>query len=242
MGKVLFIQTAFIGDAILATAMLEKWHKSYPEHQISLLVRKGNESLFNNHPFLHELHIWEKNKGKYSSLWKVLKTIRKNKYDLLVNLHRFSSSGFLTVFSGAKETRGFTKNPLSRWFDLRFDHPIGRKGDQQFSHETVRNQQLIAKETGDEAEQPMLYTGPNEKQKVEALIGEPFVTISPSSVWATKAWPSSKWVAVLNQMPQVKVYLLETIVLKTQHLKKHLVYLAHCFDFPLLQVLLRHIY
>lgn len=208
MGKILFIQTAFIGDAILASAMLEKWHKSHPNDQISLLVRKGNESLFSAHPFIHELLIWEKNNGKYASLLKVLKRIRKNKYDLVVNMHRFASSGILTAFSGAKETRGFIKNPLSRWFDLRFDHPIGSKGDQAFLHETARNQQLIAKETGSTPEHPKLYPNAEEKRKVEPFISDPFVTISPSSVWATKAWPSEKWVSVLKRVSHAKVYLL----------------------------------
>ena len=44
--KILVIQTAFIGDAILATGLLEKLHESYPQAQIDYLVRKGNEPLF----------------------------------------------------------------------------------------------------------------------------------------------------------------------------------------------------
>jgi len=57
MPKILVIQTAFIGDAVLATGLLEKLHASFPDKQIDFLVRKGNESLFTKHPFLHELLI-----------------------------------------------------------------------------------------------------------------------------------------------------------------------------------------
>ena len=43
MKKVLVIQTAFIGDVILATSLLETLHKHSKEQlQIDLLVRKGN--------------------------------------------------------------------------------------------------------------------------------------------------------------------------------------------------------
>lgn len=208
MSKVIFIQTAFIGDAILASAAIEKWHMSKPQDQISLLVRKGNEGLFTGHPFLHEVLVWDKKQGKYSSMLATLKQVKKNKFDLVVNFHRFASSGIFTIFSGAKATRGFKKNPLSRWFQSSFDHPIGKKGDKHFKHEIERNQQLIAKETGEEAAQPRLYPSPAEIQQVEPLMHEPFITISPASVWATKAWPSARWIGLIDQLQDTKVYLL----------------------------------
>jgi len=52
--NILVIQTAFIGDAILASSVLEKLHAFYPKSKISILVRKGNESLYKDHPFLNQ--------------------------------------------------------------------------------------------------------------------------------------------------------------------------------------------
>ena len=49
--KILIIQTAFIGDVILATAVAEKLHQQYPDAQIDFVLRKGNEALLSNHPF-----------------------------------------------------------------------------------------------------------------------------------------------------------------------------------------------
>ena len=64
--NILVIQTAFIGDAILASSVLEKLHAFFPQAKISLLVRKGNESLYQEHPFLHTLLVWNKKEGKYN--------------------------------------------------------------------------------------------------------------------------------------------------------------------------------
>src|SRR4051812_43195467 len=122
MKKFLVIQTAFIGDAVLASAMLEKLHRYFPDAQISILVRKGNEALFTDHPYLHEILIWNKKKEKMKNLWKLLVQIRKNKYDKVINLQRYFSTGLLTAFSGAKETRGFDKNPLSFLFSKKIKH------------------------------------------------------------------------------------------------------------------------
>ncbi|MFB6306649.1 MAG: glycosyltransferase family 9 protein, partial [Flavobacteriales bacterium] len=58
--KILVIQTAFIGDAILATGVIEKLNESFPDAEIDILVRKGNESLFEKHPFLNRILIWQK--------------------------------------------------------------------------------------------------------------------------------------------------------------------------------------
>ena len=56
--KILIIQTAFIGDVVLATAMLESIHQQNPATSISILVRKGNEALFNLHPFIDQVFVW----------------------------------------------------------------------------------------------------------------------------------------------------------------------------------------
>ena len=54
MHRALIIQTAFIGDVVLASAMLESLHQAFPTAELDILVRKGNESLFKGHPFLRD--------------------------------------------------------------------------------------------------------------------------------------------------------------------------------------------
>lgn len=55
MQKFLIIQTAFIGDVVLATSLIEKLHYHFPKAEIDFLLRKGNESLLANHPFLNQV-------------------------------------------------------------------------------------------------------------------------------------------------------------------------------------------
>ena len=109
MQKFLVIQTAFTGDVVLATALIEKLHKFFPGASIDVLVRKGNEGLLYDHPFLHEVLVWNKKENKKKNLFGLLKKIRKSKYDTVINLQRFAATGLLTAFSGAKEKIGFDK-------------------------------------------------------------------------------------------------------------------------------------
>lgn len=198
--RILVIQTAFIGDVILATALLESLHKKDPNARIDLLVRKGNESLFKGHPFLNEVLVWDKKSGKYANLFSLLKKIRKSKYDLLVNVQRFAASGFLSMFSGAKKVVGFSKNPLSIFFNKRVPHHIDWHGGET-THEVERNHLLIADEVGSEAERPKLYPTAAHKAEVDACgVSRPYVCIAPASVWFTKQFPVSQWIALTNEL------------------------------------------
>jgi len=46
--SVLVIQTAFLGDVILATPVISELSRLFPEVKIDVLVKKGNESLLAN--------------------------------------------------------------------------------------------------------------------------------------------------------------------------------------------------
>ena len=123
--KILIIQTAFIGDVILATPVVEKLYRFFPDADIDFLVRKGNESLLFNHPKINEVIIWDKKQNKISNLFKLIFSTRRNKYDFIINAHRFASSGFITALSNAKLKIGFDKNPLSFLFSKKIRHEIG---------------------------------------------------------------------------------------------------------------------
>ncbi len=194
--KILVIQTAFIGDAILASALLESIHQSLPDAAIDILVRKGNESLFYEHPFLNKILIWNKKENKYKNLFSLLSAIRSTKYDLVLNLQRFGATGFLTAFSGATITVGYDKNPFAFLFSKKVPHELD-KG----LHEVDRNNNLIAWFASDLKRQPKLYPSKEQYKKVQVYTDKIFICAAPNSVWFTKQYPEHKWIEFLNQVP-----------------------------------------
>lgn len=210
--KLLIIQTAFIGDVILATPLIEKLHRFYPSAQIDFLLRKGNEPLLANHPHLQKCWVWDKKNGKIKNWMQLLRQIRSEKYDVIINCQRFASSGLLTVLSGAKQTVGFQKNPFSFLFSRSIQHHIG-SGNSRFGfpyfHEVDRNLDLINHLTDLSAEKPALYPSNAEQQKAQALGEPPYVCIAPTSVWHTKQWPAEKWLQLIQKIPNTfHIYLL----------------------------------
>ena len=205
MNKILIIQTAFIGDVILATPLIEKLKNFYPKAEIDFLLRKGNEGLLKNHPKINQILIWDKKKSKYNSLAKLGREVRRNQYDLLINLQRFASSGLLTTSSNAKIKIGFTKNPFSFAYTHKFPHVI----DQEM-HEVHRNLSLIQEFTDSSFQPPVLYPSSADFEKVESLKQNgAYYCIAPASVWFTKQFPAEKWIEMIDQVNHdIPVYLL----------------------------------
>ena len=205
--KILVIQTASLGDVILATPILEKMHQFFPEAKIDFLLKKGYENLFKSHPFLHHVIRWDKSQPKIREIRNLLSLVRSKDYDLVINLQRFASSGLLTAFSGAHSRIGFNKNPLSLLFTKRVKHKIGKGKNNP--HETERNLKLIAHLTDESYFPVKLYPSKSDFARVSQFKTRQFITVSPGSLWFTKQFPEEKWVAFLSVLdPDLAVYFL----------------------------------
>lgn len=187
--NILIIQTAFIGDAILASSLAETLHTQFPSAKLSLLVRQGNEGIYSQHPYLEEVLIWNKKEKKIRNLFSLLSTIRSRRFDCVINCHRFASSGLLTAFSGARHKAGYKQNPFSFLFDTAIRHSLS-----EGLHETQRYHQLIADFVPGPPALPKLYPGASEYKQVGNYNAVNYVCFAPASVWQTKQLPLEKWI------------------------------------------------
>lgn len=165
-------------------------------------MRKGNETLYAKHPFLKEVLVWDKKESKLKNLFSLLNKIRSQKFDAVINCHRFASSGILTAFSGAKFKIGYKQNPFSFLFTKSVDHVIG-----DGRHETARYNELIEDITDKTVFKPKLYPQASDLEKVKSFKDKKYVCMAPSSVWFTKQLPKQKWIELCNKTDKV-IYLL----------------------------------
>jgi heptosyltransferase II len=203
----LLIQTASIGDVILATPIIEKLHRFFPGSKIDFLLKAGNESLFDGHPFLNRVIVWNKKENKYRQFLSILKVIRAESYDRVINVQRFASTGLLTCLSNSDYTVGFDKNPLSFFFTTRIKHLITNKTIKP--HEIERNLALVAGFTDSSIIKPCLYPTSTDSQSVKHLKNSPYLCIAPASLWFTKQFPADSWADMLAGLSrEYQVYLL----------------------------------
>ncbi len=206
--KILVIQTAFIGDVILATPVLLALKRQHPQAEIDVLVRKGNESLLTNFPGLNQVITWDKKRDKTRNLLGLIKEIRGRRYDTVINLQRFGATGLLTALSGAPQRIGFDKNPFSLFFTRKVQHAIASAS----LHETQRNLQLLSNTPETTPTRPQLFPSASDVEKVKPLQSHPYYCIAPTSVWFTKQVPAEKWLELIRHIrtrhSDAKIYLL----------------------------------
>ena len=194
---------------MLATPVAEQLHQNYPGAQIDFLIRKGNEGLFQGHPFINKVYTYDKQQGKWSQLFKLIKSFRNQQYDCIINVQRFFSSGLITVLSKSRQTIGFTKNPLSIFYTIKVKHELKPNW-----HEIDRNFQLaqaaVTQVTPQIIERvlPKLYPTASDFEKVKHLQGTSYICIAPASVWYTKQLPIPKWIELMHQFPNTLIYVL----------------------------------
>jgi len=196
MKHILIIQTAFIGDVILSTPVIEKLHAAFPEANIDFLLRKGNEDLLKGHPKINKLFILDKKQKKFRNVLKLVKELRKTKYDRIINLQRFFTTGLITTLAKTGFRAGYRKNPLSLFYNKKATHDIGNG-----KHEISRNLTVINDLVDDSLVRPAIYPTKEDYRKIQPFKKEKYICIAPTSVWYTKQFPPEKWIALLNKLP-----------------------------------------
>lgn len=195
--RILIMQTASLGDVILSTSLAETLHKHYPSAMIDYLVKQPFDELFTGHPFVNKVIVWDKSHQKYTDLIKIIMGIRRRRYDAVINIQRFAASGLIAALSGSRFRAGFSKNPISFGFTHKAVHVLAGQ-----THEIYRNIELIKPIIADVTpEMPRLY--PSEEDLAETLQwkDQPYVTISPASLWFTKQLPADKWIELIDRIP-----------------------------------------
>ncbi len=108
--KILVIQQKMIGDVLVSSILCDNLRKAYPKAQIdymvyesTIAVLQGNTS-FDNLILFKEKH--QKSKWEY---FKLLKSIRAEKYDIVIDAYSKLESWLVVLFSGAKQKISYWK-------------------------------------------------------------------------------------------------------------------------------------
>ena len=83
-------------SVVLALPLAQRLREQFASAEIHFLLRKGNESLLENHPAVDRVWVWNKSGGKTRNLLGLVKELRAFEFDAVYNLHRFGSSGYVT--------------------------------------------------------------------------------------------------------------------------------------------------
>lgn len=204
---ILIIQTAFIGDTILASHFARAVKEHYPDSKIHFFLRKGNESVIQGLPTIEKTWVWDKAGGKTKNLMRLISELREIKFDMVFNLHRHFNSGLVAAVMKSPFKAGFKQNPLSMFYTRKVNHQIP---DPRGWHEVQRNLELIpGYQIVDNSKvyKPELPIAQKNLDKVAPFITDNYFVVAPASVWFTKAWSEHKFRELTQELVKLgKVY------------------------------------
>ncbi|MFS4483260.1 glycosyltransferase family 9 protein [Hyunsoonleella sp. 2307UL5-6] len=154
--KILVIQQKMIGDVLTSTIIFSALRKNYPDDELHYLVNTPTLPIIKHYPNIDKvIHITPTIDKNPLQFYNFLKTIKNEKYDIVIDVYGKWSSNFITLFSKAKTRIGYYK-----WYTQQFySHPVKR-------HKISKNNQGLAIENRLQLLEPICKTIPNVKPKI----------------------------------------------------------------------------
>lgn len=210
MNKILVIQTAFVGDAVLTLPMIQKLKDIFNDAEIHVLCIPSSAEIFSVSPYVNEVLIYdkkEKDKG-FLSLVKLILRIRSEKYSRIYSPHRSIRTAMIVKFSGAKLTFGFNNSSLKNIYTYLVNYDKSK-------HEVQRNLDLIGYSYNanswkirPELKITQVLSKPLEKLFVNYTDKSKYIVVAPGSVWNTKIYPSQFYRDIIKYLIDQKYFVL----------------------------------
>ena len=199
MKKILYIQTAFPGDAILSLPALEKLKEFNPNSSIDVLCISSTQEIFSASPYVDNVLVIDK-RGEHKSFFSLINfagELRNRKYDVIYSSHRSLRTSLLVLLSEVDETYGYSNSAIKYVYKNVVSYHLNK-------HEVQRNFDLIGFKYDENSwrVQPKLNFSDSVNIKVANFIKEidknKIIALAPGSIWATKRYPKEKWQEIVN--------------------------------------------
>ena len=200
--KILIIRLSAIGDTIHTLPMAYALKKQYPECKIGWVVASKAKMFVENNPLVDKCFIIDK---KQKNFFKIIKQIRKEKYDIALDPQQLLKSGVILGLCGAKK-----KITLSggREFSWIFANKIIKAKKELFDidyHVVKRNLELC-EYLGCNADEIKIFApeiDDESKEYVENLLpktDKPIVALAPATTWINKHISNDIWIEIIKYL------------------------------------------
>jgi len=200
--KIVVVQTAFIGDAVLTLPMLEVLAKNNLNVTIDVVTIPKTSEIFQASQFVNEVIVYDKrntHKG-FKALFSFARMLSDKGYSYIVAPHRSLRTSLLVLFTGIKESVGFNNSSFSIVYKHLVDYPYTL-------HEVARNISLVSSSTAEKYSSylPKMQFYDESKKKIDIFIStiakdKNIIAIAPGSVWETKRYPAAHFISITRAL------------------------------------------
>ncbi len=200
--KILIIKPSSFGDIIQANPVLTALKKAYPDVRISWLVFKRWAEVITLFPDVDNVIVWDRDLG-ISGFLRVLTAVRKEHFDIVIDLQGLARSALLAAFSGAKKKAGVPGMKEMSWL---FIHEVSP--DFRQSNAVYRSLETVRFLTNARQSAVFNLSVPAEaEQRADALLaeygvrrGDRLAGIIPSARGRGKQWPLENYTQLADRI------------------------------------------
>jgi len=205
--RFVIIQTAFLGDVILTSPILEVLWKSFPGCSIDYVARPDVVNILQCNPYIRTIIPFDK-KGKdrgFKGISQMIQVLKSRSYDAAVVPHRSFRSAWLVFRAKIPLRIGYKKSAAPFLFTHRvaYDHT---------KHEMHRLYDLLQPLSISLPLPPLcIYTSTVDREMADQLwkkeqleSSSAFIGMAPGSIWATKRWPPERYGSLARKLGEAK--------------------------------------
>lgn len=188
-------QTAFLGDLILTTPLFHSIKNIFPDAKLSVISKPFGKEVLKNNPYIDNLIIFDK---KNISNWKLLKLLKKYRFDLAISPHRSHRASYTLFLAGIKRRIGFDRAGFSFLYTDTVKHRFDG------THEIDRNLSLLKPLNNYREDKlykyPEIFLTEEEEKSYKKfkLDDKSYTVIASGSKWATKRWTVEGFSELIN--------------------------------------------
>ena len=196
--KILFLRNDHIGDMVYSTQVFREIKKKFPKVKIYVIATGGNRQIIDKDPYVDEIIeidlFWRRGFRGFLYYLKVLKKIRKEKFDIGIDLRRSKLNIFFFLWIPKIRSRiSFYNVNGGKAF---LTHPILYNERMNYIYENVK---MVNEAFGINITNcmPHIINDKEDEAKVKMMMKEKrlkkYVVFAPGATTSSKKWPSKKF-------------------------------------------------
>jgi len=197
INKILCIKPRGIGDIVLSTIILENLTAHFTNAKIDYLTEHFAVDAVSNNPLVNKVISMDKTEFPLKVAWR----IRKEKYDMIIDLWSNPRSAQITFFSGVKYRVGYSYRGRKYAYNIRGTSDKGIHHSAEHNLELLKaiNVPIVSKQIHFYVrEQDKLFADKYfESHKLTNVI---VIGIVPAGGWASKRCDASKWIEICKSI------------------------------------------
>lgn len=217
LSRVLVIKLRHHGDVLLTSPIFSVLKNRAPHLELDALVYRDTADMLRLHPAIKQVHTidrdWKK-LGIFSQIkaeWSLLQTLRQRQYDLVLHLTEHPRGAWLKRLLGAPYGVARRLGARGRFWQKSFSHffvtpaPGVKRHTVEVHLDALRR---IGIQPVPDEKRLVLVPGEAAEQRISALLaqqaleGEAFVHIHPTSRWFFKTWPPENMASLITTLSQ----------------------------------------